>query len=193
MIIVGLTGAAGAGKDTVADHLVAKHGFQKVAFAADLKDMLNTLNPIIGFSGTRLMDIRQAAGTESERILKEQYPEYRRLLQTLGTDCIRARDPHFWIYQLLEEIAGLPDDSRVVVADCRFPNELDSLERAYRQETFFWEIIRPGMPKAPGNIDHSSEHYAGSMGEAPLLNDSTLDELHAEVDRYLAEALSACG
>jgi len=33
MIILGLTGAAGSGKDTVAAHLVRAHHFQQLAFA----------------------------------------------------------------------------------------------------------------------------------------------------------------
>ena len=37
--IIALTGAAGAGKDTVADHL-ARRGFEKVSFAAALKSAL---------------------------------------------------------------------------------------------------------------------------------------------------------
>lgn len=41
-MIIGLTGAAGSGKDTVAGVLVLEHGFQQIAFADTLYEEVST-------------------------------------------------------------------------------------------------------------------------------------------------------
>lgn len=181
MIVIGLTGKAGSGKDTVADHLVKTYGFTKLSFASDLKDMLNTLDPYLG-DGIRLSEVRQDAGRDSESVLKSHFPEYRRLLQTLGTECIRERDPVFWINRLLTQVEAA--EGNVVVTDCRFPNEVEALESAAFGITDFWHVIRPNL-RDPGN--HASEKYAGRMGETPLYNSGSLKILHLQIDAYLAE------
>lgn len=43
MIIIGLCGAQGAGKDTVGEILINEYGFHKLSFASALKDMLAAL------------------------------------------------------------------------------------------------------------------------------------------------------
>lgn len=189
MIVLGLTGAAGAGKDTVAEYLAEEHGFTRLAFADDLKDMLNTLNPVIAPS-IRLMDVRREAAPYAEPVLKRHFPEYRRLLQVLGTDCVRARESNFWIAQLIAKANKLPDDAKIVVTDCRFPNEVTALTRWANNEDSiaFWEVVRPGLPTPPGNV-HSSESWAGRMGEATLDNSGTLPQLHAKVEILLAKLM----
>ena len=51
MNIVGITGQAGSGKDTVADHLVAEHGYVKVALADPIKRFGRE---VFGFTDTQL-------------------------------------------------------------------------------------------------------------------------------------------
>lgn len=184
MIVLGLTGLAGAGKDTVADHLVDVYGFTKLSFAADLKDMLNTLNPFIGY-GIRLMDAREEYGDNSEAILKSRFPEYRRLLQTLGTECIRDRDPEFWINRLLAKVEAT--DGNVVVTDCRFPNEVEALGAAAFGLTDFWHVVRPAQTKGPAS--HSSESHAGFMGETNLINSGSIEDLQYNTDVKMAAFL----
>ena len=48
-MIIGLAGYAQSGKDTVAKFLVENHGFERVAFADPIRDLLYELNPIVGF------------------------------------------------------------------------------------------------------------------------------------------------
>lgn len=184
MIVIGLTGLAGAGKDTVADHLVDVYGFTKLSFAADLKSMLDTLNPYVD-EGIRLMDVRREAGRAAESVLKAHYPEYRRLLQTLGTECVRARDSVFWINRLLVKVEAT--EGNVVVTDCRFPNEVEALTASAFGLTDFWHVVRPSLAKGPAS--HSSESYAGLMGEVSVINSGTIADLQARADVRLAELL----
>ena len=108
--IVAFTGPAGVGKDTAADYLSAQ-GFQRIAFAQGLKDMLAA----IGWP-------------EPERREYKEFPDprflnvsYRRAAQTLGTEWGRGLHPDFWLMVATNRILAMPDD--VVVTDCRFENE----------------------------------------------------------------------
>lgn len=119
MMLVGVTGRAGAGKDTIADYLVRGHGFDKLSFAAPLKAMLAAAGmpepanredkekPVPGFSFT-----------------------WREAAQTLGTEWGRRRDPDIWVKLVEMQIrrtvtlyAAYPDQVRFVLSDVRFENE----------------------------------------------------------------------
>lgn len=43
MKIIGLTGEAGSGKDTIADYLVSHHDFRKISFAEPLRRGLQAM------------------------------------------------------------------------------------------------------------------------------------------------------
>ena len=194
MILIGLTGKAGAGKDTVADRLVAEHGFEKRSFAGPLKEMILKLDPILDDQGTRLSSVLREfsynLNAESEAHLKAHYGEYRRLLQILGTDCIRAVDQDFWVKAAMRGIMHEDSPARVVFSDARFPNEVQAIQD-FKAEAFphnqiaeVWHIDRPGA----GTRAHSSEEGAGSMGEDLTIdNDRDLRTLYRDID---AEAVS---
>lgn len=206
MIVIGLTGYARAGKDTVADILVRDYGFEKRSFAGPLKKMLRTLDPFISadweYESTGAVcgdtdccsDVEQVEAfpvrlsemngyTENE--LKDSFPEYRRLLQVLGTDCIRAIDPDFWVKAAHAELAATVlenPDARVVFTDCRFPNEAQLI----RDWGALGNVDRLGVNMEPGA--HESEQHVGRMGEQfAILNDGTLHELEENVHDQAAQ------
>src|SRR4051794_16838163 len=83
--LVGLTGYARSGKDTAAQVLINK-GFNRVAFADPMKNMLYALNPIVvECSELRLREIVDRDGWEGAKRLSE----VRELLQRVGTDAGR--------------------------------------------------------------------------------------------------------
>ena len=47
MVVIGLSGYASSGKDTVAQFLIEEHGFEKIAFADPIRNMLLAMNPIV--------------------------------------------------------------------------------------------------------------------------------------------------
>ena len=191
MQVVGLTVFAGSGKSTVAEYLVKEHGFARLSFAAPLKKMLRTLNPIMGGNliygeqGHRagVLTLHQvfALRNGDELAVKASVygDEYRRLLQVLGTDCIRAVDPEFWVNAALKQITDA--DTKVVFDDCRFPNEAEVISKF--NPAGVWNIERPGIHAVNG---HPSEQWAGKMNERIwLLNGSDIEGLHDQIDAAL--------
>lgn len=186
MIVVGLTGKAGAGKGVVADHLVEAHGFTKLSFAGPLKKMLRTLDPIMGhvpgFDSipVRLSDVLAGYANDEAEVKASRYgAEYRRLLQVLGTDCIRAVDQGFWVRAAMQQLTD--PNGKYVFDDARFPNEASAVYLQGRRPAL-WHVDRPGHDGGAGS--HSSEQHAGRMGEnLTLINDGTIEALHEAVDR----------
>lgn len=186
MICIGLTGKAGAGKSTVADYLVEAHGFTRLSFAAPLKKMLRTLDPILDRGAVSQVRLSDAAVFSDESQIKQLYPEYRRLLQVLGTDCIRAVDEEFWVKAAMKQLTD--DGGRYVFDDVRFPNEASAVYMAaYDHRPALWHIDRPGHDAGAGT--HTSEQHAGKMGETlTIVNySSKLGPLHEQIDYTMAQ------
>ena len=133
MALVGLLGSIGSGKGTVSDILVEKHNFVKDSFAASLKDGCAQI-----FDWPR--DLLEGDTTES-REWREQCDEWwaeklgidnfspRLCLQLMGTNTIRH---HFhqdmWLLTLENRLRKNPDQN-TVIADVRFPNEIDLIRK----------------------------------------------------------------
>ena len=112
-IVIGLTGPAGSGKDTIANYMCSVHGFTKISFAGPLKSAISSLFTI-------------SPGIWEDRVLKEEVIEEwgkspRELAQWLGTDILRKHiDDEIFIKTTRRAIRDL---DKVVVSDVRFDNE----------------------------------------------------------------------
>ena len=189
MNVVGITGYAGSGKSTVANYLVEAHGYTRLSFAAPLKKMLRTLNPIMPDSrpgkDLHLATVLELFGGDETKLKASYYgDEYRRLLQVLGTDCIRAVDPDFWVKAATAQMTD--DGGLYVFDDVRFPNEAQVIKDLNKWG--LWNVQRPGYEAVNG---HTSEQWAGKMDEwQTVYNESTLPWLHTQIDNALVRAFS---
>lgn len=128
-MIIGVVGFIGSGKGTAADILVNKHGFTKLSFADAVKDATAA---IFGWQRPLL-----EGDTEESRIFRETKDEFwsarmekdftpRLALQMMGTEAGRNVFHHdLWIYALERKMTMY---SNVVIADVRFPNEIDFIK-----------------------------------------------------------------
>lgn len=114
--LIGVTGAARAGKDTIAAYLVEKYNFDRYSFASPIKTACNF---IFGW------DSRHSDGSLKEIVDLVWGISPRFAYQTLGTQWGRdiIRDD-IWIVAAKEFIKKT---DRVVISDVRFDNEAEMI------------------------------------------------------------------
>ena len=116
--LIFLSGKKRSGKDTFASQLISRYGYQRVAFADELKD-----------EASARWGIPRSQFDRDD--LKEGKPfgfayTRRQLLQMHGRDR-RYINPDYWTHMARQKInAGLEKGNRIVVTDARFMNELDT-------------------------------------------------------------------
>lgn len=130
--IIGIAGKAGSGKDTVANHLVAKYGFQQMTYADPIKEAV--------FARFGWMPDWWNARTWRESSQPEALDKSPRdWVQWFGRT-VQLLDPEFWI-NMLERVLdkrirkhlqeGTGKTLRIVVSDVRYDAEAFRL-RVYR-------------------------------------------------------------
>ena len=191
-VLIGLTGPAGSGKDTVADLLQTHAGFHRLAFADALRNevcdafsvSLSHLtqretkeHPISALALSKCIDLSFVArmlvqhSTQGNPINPNAPRSPRQIMQWWGTDYRRAQSADYWtnktalhIYQLMEQRIA----HRIVVTDLRFDNEADLITRF---GGLIWRVTRPGCDVAPG------AHISETTGEA-FAPDAVLHNSH---------------
>jgi hypothetical protein len=124
--IIGLVGAKGCGKSTLAAQLQPR-GFTRLPFAEPLKLMLTALLAAQNLDAQGIDDMLNGHAKEiPTRLLAGRTPRY--AMQTLGTEWGReliAND--FWLRVWERRVSGIAAD--IVVEDVRFSNEVDLIQR----------------------------------------------------------------
>ncbi len=132
-MIIGVCGFIGSGKDTIADYLVNFHEFRRESFATTSKDAVAS---VFGWDRTML-----EGRTKEAREWREQVDPWwaerlsmptltpRWVLQYWGTEvCRKSFHDDIWIASLENKLRNSKDN--VVISDCRFPNEIQSIRKA---------------------------------------------------------------
>ncbi len=176
--ILGISGWARNGKDTIADHLIAEYGYERVSFAAPMKDALYKLNPKITIDGVMGVPLVVGVDVYGWDGLKEHGPEIRELLQRFGTEVGREMwGEDFWVNAAIDSIE---DGSKMVVSDVRYPNEANAIKKLGGE---VWRVVRPGYGAAN---DHPSEHALNDYEfDRVLDNDGSVPLLYDVVDSVL--------
>jgi hypothetical protein len=168
-MIIGLTGFARSGKDSVAKVLVEHYGFTRVAFADKIKDLLVEMDPILE-NGHHLSSMLEDYGWE----LTKAKPEVRRLLQSLGVGARKIFGDNHWV---VEATKNLDRTANYVITDVRFINEAVWVKDVFGGP--IWRVERPGV--GPIN-NHVSENELNDYPvDCIFINNGALEDLEAMI------------
>jgi hypothetical protein len=205
-MIIGITGLIGSGKDTIAEYLIAQHGFKKLSFAASLKDAVAA---VFGWDRSLL-----EGTTKESREWREEVDQWwakklnmphltpRWVLQYWGTEvCRQGFHNDIWVASLENRLRQAKDN--VVITDCRFINELDAIKnaggitiRVSRGPDPEWYSDAIAYNSGPHNMGwaisrdrlkklgiHASEYSSvGLAYDYEVNNNDTLDLLHNKIE-----------
>lgn len=203
-MIIGVCGFIGSGKDTVADYLQNFHEFRRESFASTLKDAVAA---VFGWDRTLL-----EGRTKEAREWREQIDPWwaerlsmptltpRWVLQYWGTEvCRKSFHDDIWIASLENKIRNSKD--HVVISDCRFPNEIQSIRNAGGK--IVW-VKRGDLPEwydtaLAANIGHnwalqnlkmqkihaSETAWVGTEFDSVIDNNGSIDDLYQQAKQLI--------
>lgn len=115
--------------------------------------------------------------------------EGRSLLQYVGTDVIRKKNPDMWVDFIVQILNYFPDKwDYVIIPDCRFPNEITGMANAGHDVTCL-KISRPDTGiLTDAQKEHPSETALdGYIPDCSIENDGTLEELEEKIKNFIGE------
>ena len=203
-MIIGVCGFIGSGKDTVADYLQNFHEFRRESFASTLKDAVASV-----FGWDRML---LEGRTKEAREWREQVDPWwaerlamptltpRWVLQYWGTEvCRRAFHDDIWIASLENKLRTSKD--HIVISDCRFPNEIQSIQNAggkivwvQRGELPGWYDLAVEANKGSNiaanelkmkKIHASETAWVGTNFDVIIDNNSTIDDLYHQAEKLV--------
>ena len=182
-LVIGVTGHARHGKGEVAKVLVEEYGYTEMQFSGQLKAMALKLAPWVEAHGAprnEVLDLRHVVERDGWDMAK-QNPEVRRILQVLGTECVRDMlGQDSWVTALdLAWVGTKP----IVISDVRFPNEVEFVKA-------HGVLIRVERPGFENGVDpqHPSEKIVQTLlADHRISNDGTLEDLRLAVRSYMLQ------
>jgi hypothetical protein len=176
--VVGLSGWARSGKDTLANHLVENRGFVKMSFADPIREALVRLDPRIEVKGLGHIGLAWAVRTIGWETLKDESPDVRVLMQRMGTEVGRQMfSQDFWVDAAMKRAE---DGAKIVFADCRFPNEADAIKKLGGKVV---RVVRDGV--APANAHVSETALDDYDFDVVIDNGSSLAVLFDNLEKSL--------
>jgi dephospho-CoA kinase len=180
VVKIALCGRLRSGKDTVANHLYIKYGFDRVAFGDALKKNAHATFPWVS-----------------------EFSKPRALYQAYG-QLMREIEPQVWIKHAEQAVKGAIDFRvntgaervGVVITDLRQPNEYEwCRQNGYTiirvtapDEDRLWRAKLAGDDFNEADLEHETEsHIDGFECDYEVQNDGTVDNLKAQVDEILSQ------
>ncbi len=184
LLVIGICGQARAGKDTIASHLVARHGFTRIALADGVRSLITDidgptweLRKQIESMGKTSRWAAQIAGTESRKAIAN-LPGFTTV------------DSH-WIDHLLIKLEFLnnrllPWRTRFVIPDIRFlaePVRISAAVNLLGGRFVSWKVRRDGAGLGGEAGQHASEQEIELIpAHIGFSNNGEVEQLFRDVD-----------
>ena len=174
-IIIGITGKAGSGKDTLASYLESQ-GFIKLSFGSAVKDIVSI---VTGWPRDFV------EGINEERQLRETliHPEYnktcREMMQFIGTDLFRKQlNDNIWVNIIKNKIESDKINNKFVITDVRFDNEAQMIKSIGGN---IIQINRQNIHQ----LNHISENGITIDVDYIIENNGTISDLYNKINLYI--------
>lgn len=177
-IILMLGHQSKVGKDTVADELVKRSGFKKIAFADKLKEVCADLFfvPLVEFY--------------NESLKNEEVERYgitrRRILQIVG-QAMFSVDKCVWVNHVIQKLNYL---DKIVITDFRFPHEIDKMKEfaaKHNYELISIKIHREGISDFSGKNDPSELSLIEYPWDYHVHNNGSIEDLYHKVNIIVSD------
>ena len=177
-MIIGLSGYAQTGKDTIANYLVKNYGFTRVAFADPIREAVYKLNPNINIADMRGVSLADAVDKLGWETVKVESDDARWLLQRMGTEVGReVFGDNFWVDIAMEKAHS---HDKVVFTDVRYPNELQAILEA---SGAVWRVVKEDVGAVNRHASETAlDHY---QFEYVIFNNDTIESLYESIDYFM--------
>jgi len=166
-MLVGVSGYARSGKDSIAQALVENLGYERRAFADAVRALALHVRP----------ELRERVDAMGWEMVKAD-PRVRGLLQRLGVGAREVIGEDVWVRAALR---GVGPDGRVVVSDVRFPNEAEAVRGV---GGLLIRVERPGVGPVNAHVTETAMD-GWTDWDAILVNDGTLEDLQQAAVRLV--------
>jgi hypothetical protein len=178
--VVAISGHKGAGKDVAADHLVTQYGYEKISFAAPLKDLVARQynlhrslmddrklkdEPLLHMPAIPTDKFTEVIHALLHDELSSGYWTPRALLILEGS-IKRSVSSNYWVAKAVDIIKKNPD-KKYVISDLRYKSEADTLKMLLPvSDLFLLRIERPSLSITttdPSERDLDDYKFYGSI------------------------------
>ena len=183
--IIAICGAKRSGKDVLADYLVKKYNYERLAFADPLK---LTVKNLFNFDDDQL-GIGEDKGTDKKDIIDERWGiTPRAALQFFGTEIMQEKiqellpniKRNFFANTLKNHIENAEEGKKFVISDLRFIHEYDmlaNLSNIAHKDKMIVRVIRPSKNRTKEQEPHISEvEYTNIPYDIIMINNGSIDE-----------------
>lgn len=176
MILIGISGKKGSGKNTIAT-------FIEQAVKEYCKDIDVIPVVTLAFADPLKDEVCKACGVTRD-YLEQNKSNFRLILQGWGTEFRRRlQDDNYWIKQWLKAATKISDDTVLLVPDCRFKNEYNTIKDCgglmWRVERVYSELAKQHSDVVlNSNDNHPSETELDNYKfDETINNNHTLNSL----------------